>query len=364
MSSIIGNRLKVSIFGQSHAPAIGCVIDGLPAGEVIDTDILAAFLSRRAPGQNALTTARREADLPEIVSGAVDGRTCGAPLCAVIRNTDTRSADYSDIADKPRPGHADYTAHIRYGGAHDVRGGGHFSGRLTAPLCIAGGIARQILARRGIFIGAHIDAIGGVHDDRFDPCLVSKVQFDALEDKSFCVINDGIGEVMQKQILDAKADGDSVGGIIECAVTGLPAGIGDPMFDGMENRLAKILFGVPAVKGVEFGDGFAAADLRGSTHNDPMEIDGDGVVRMTSNHAGGILGGITTGMPLLFRCAIKPTPTIAMAQNTISLSNEENATLAARGRHDPCIVVRAVPVIIAAAAIGILDAILDADAAF
>lgn len=364
MSSIIGNRLKVSIFGQSHAPAIGCVVDGLPAGEIIDTDVLAAFLARRAPGQNALTTARREADIPEIVSGLVNGKTCGAPLCAVIRNTDTRSADYSEVADKPRPGHADYTAHIRYGGAQDIRGGGHFSGRLTAPLCIAGGIARQILARRDIFIGAHMQAVNGVFDDRFDPCLVSAAQFDALETKSFCVIDDAVGEMMRKRILDAKADGDSVGGIIECAVTGLPAGIGDPMFDGMENRLAKILFGVPAVKGVEFGDGFASAEMRGSTHNDPMEIDETGAVRMTSNHAGGILGGITTGMPLILRCAIKPTPTIAMAQNTISLSNEENTVLAARGRHDPCIVVRAVPVIIAAAAIGILDAILDCDAAF
>ena len=363
MASIIGNRLKVSIFGQSHAPGIGCVIDGLPAGEYIDPDVLGAFLARRAPGRDPFSTARREADLPEFLSGLYEGRTCGAPLCAVIRNSDQHSKDYSEIADKPRPGHADYTAHIKYGGTQDVRGGGHFSGRLTAPLCIAGGIARQILSRRGIHIGAHIYAVNGTPDTPFDPCLVSPAQFDELETKSFCVIDDAAGEAMQARILDAKAQADSVGGIIECAVTGLPVGIGDPMFDGMENRLAHILFGVPAVKGVEFGDGFAAAALRGSENNDPMTVDEHGQIRMTSNHAGGILGGITTGMPLLFRCAIKPTPSIGQAQNTVSLSREENTTLTVHGRHDPCIVPRAVPVIIAAAAIGILDALLDSDAA-
>ena len=361
MSSIIGNRLKVSIFGQSHAPAIGCVIDGLPAGETVDTEVLAAFLARRAPGQNEFSTARREADLPEIVSGLYEGKTCGAPLCAVIRNTDTRSKDYSELADKPRPGHADYTAHLRYGGAQDVRGGGHFSGRLTAPLCIAGGIARQILARRGIFIGAHIYAINGVRDTAFDPCFVSRAQFDLLENKSFCVIDDAAGEIMQQRILAAKANADSVGGIIECAVVGMPAGVGDPMFDGMENRLAQMLFGVPAVKGVEFGDGFAAADLLGSENNDPMVMGDNGIPRMTSNHAGGILGGITTGMPLLLRCAIKPTPSIGQSQQTVSLSAGENAALTVHGRHDPCIVGRAVPVIIAATAISVLDALLDRD---
>ena len=363
MSSIIGNRLKVSIFGQSHAPAIGCVIDGLPAGETVDTDVLASFLARRAPGQNEFSTARREADIPEIVSGLYEGKTCGAPLCAVIRNTDTRSKDYSELADKPRTGHADYTAHLRYGGAQDIRGGGHFSGRLTAPLCIAGGIARQILARRGIFIGAHIYAVNGVRDTAFDPCLVSRAQFDLLEDKPFCVIDDAAGGIMQQRILSAKANADSVGGIIECAVVGMPAGIGDPMFDGMENRLAQMLFGVPAVKGVEFGDGFACADLLGSENNDPMVMDENGKPRMTSNHAGGILGGITTGMPLMLRCAIKPTPSIGQTQQTVSLSAGENAALTVHGRHDPCIVGRAVPVIIAATAIAVLDALLDRDTA-
>lgn len=359
MASIIGNRLKVSVFGQSHAPAIGCVIDGLPAGEAIDLDILSAFLSRRAPGRDPFSTARKEADLPEIVSGLYEGKTCGAPLCAVIRNTDCRSADYKEIADKPRPGHADLSAGIRYGGAQDVRGGGHFSGRLTAPICIAGGIARQILARRGIYIGAHIYAAAGIRDDGFDACSVSSNEFDALEAKPFCVINDAQGEAMQQAILRAKEELDSVGGIIECAVTGLPAGLGDPMFDGMENRLAAILFGIPAVKGVEFGDGFAAAALRGSEHNDAPYMADDGTVRTKTNHAGGILGGITTGMPLILRCAVKPTPSIGREQDTVSLSHGENTTLTIHGRHDPCIVPRAVPVVIAAAAIGILDVLLD-----
>lgn len=359
MSSIIGHRLKVSVFGQSHAPGIGCVIDGLPAGEAVDLDVLGAFLARRAPGRDAFSTARREDDLPEFVSGLLEGRTCGAPLCAVIRNSDQHSKDYSEIADKPRPGHADYTAHIKYGGAQDVRGGGHFSGRLTAPICIAGGIARQILERRGIRIGAHISAINGIYDTPFDPCLVSEREFKLLENKPFCVLDDAAGTAMQERILAARGQLDSVGGIIECAVTGLPAGLGDPMFDGMENRLAQILFGIPAVKGVEFGDGFASAALRGSENNDPMTVDAEGNFRMTANHAGGILGGITTGMPLLFRCAIKPTPSIGLPQKTVSLSSGDNAALTVHGRHDPCIVPRAVPVVIAAAAIGILDAMLD-----
>ena len=359
MASICGNRLKVSVFGQSHAPGIGCVIDGLPAGEPIDMDALGRFLARRAPGRDAFSTARKEADLPEFISGLCDGVTCGAPLCAVIRNGDQHSKDYSEIADKPRPGHADYTAHIKYHGAQDVRGGGHFSGRLTAPLCIAGGIARQILARRGIHIGAHSYAVNGVRDTAFDPCAVSVADFELLENKPFCVLDDAAGAQMQQRILAAKDACDSVGGIIECAVVGLPVGLGAPMFDGMENRLAQILFGVPAVKGVEFGDGFASAALRGSENNDPMVMGEDGIPRMTTNHAGGILGGITTGMPLIVRCAIKPTPSIGQPQNTISLSGQRNAELTVHGRHDPCIVPRAVPVILAATAIGILDAVLD-----
>ncbi|MGM9625522.1 MAG: chorismate synthase, partial [Eubacteriales bacterium] len=301
---------------------------------------------------------RREADLPEFISGLYEGKTCGAPLCAVIRNTDQHSKDYSEIADKPRPGHADYTAQVKYGGAQDVRGGGHFSGRLTAPICIAGGICMQILQRRGIRIGAHIYAVNCIYDDAFDPCDIPESVFDAIAQKPFPVLNDTQGALMQNRILAAKEALDSVGGIVECAVTGLPAGLGDPMFDGMENRLSRILFGIPAVKGISFGDGFDAAAKRGSENNDPMEYR-NGVPHMTSNHAGGILGGITTGMPLWFRCAFKPTPSIAQPQQTISFSGNENTVLSIHGRHDPCIVQRAVPVVMAAAAIGILDTILD-----
>ncbi len=362
MSSIIGNRLRLSIYGQSHAPGIGCVIDGLPAGEAIDEEALGRFLARRAPGNTPLSTARREADIPEFLSGLYEGKTCGAPLAALIRNTDTRSGDYHEIADKPRPGHADYAAHIRYGGAQDVRGGGHFSGRLTAPLCVAGGICLQILSRRGIRIGAHIRSIGHVEDDRFDPLMEDPTVLDRLEKKTFPVLCDEKGAEMQRLILKTKEDCDSVGGIIECTVLGLPAGMGDPMFDGMENRLSRILFGIPAVKGISFGEGMDAAYMTGAQHNDAYYYDASGTIRTRTNHAGGILGGITTGMPLWFSCAVKPTPSIAASQNTVSLGEGVDVPLAIRGRHDPCIVPRAVPCVIAATAIGILDAILDRDA--
>ena len=360
MSSTFDGNLRISIFGQSHSAAIGCVIDGLPPGENIDTDALQAFLSRRAPGNNAWSTPRKEGDVPEILSGLASGCTCGAPLSAIIRNTNTRSQDYKNLADIPRPGHADYAAHIRYKGHQDVAGGGHFSGRLTAPLCIAGGICKQILERRGIFIGAHLAAIADVRDDGFDPVNLDEKTLACAAGKSFPVINDAAGEKMQAAIARAREENDSVGGVIECAAIGLPAGIGDPMFDGMENRIARIAFAVPAVKGVEFGAGFEAARMRGSENNDTYTMDGESI-RTRTNHAGGILGGITSGMPLLFRAAIKPTPSIARDQNSISLSRREDAVLAVRGRHDPCIAPRAVPVMEAVLAIAIMDAILEKD---
>ncbi len=360
MSSIFGETIRVSVFGQSHAPGIGCVVDGLPAGEEIDTAALARFLARRAPGKNALSTQRREADTPEFLSGVTEHpngilRTCGAPLCAIIRNGDPHSGDYAELADKPRPGHADYTAHLRYDGYEDIRGGGHFSGRLTAPLCVAGGIAKQILSRRGIFVGAHIYAVHGICDTPFDPLGVSPKQMEEIADKLFPVIDDAKGTEMQNAILRAKEDLDSVGGIVECSVTGVPAGLGDPMFDGIENRISRAIFGIPAVKGISFGDGIEAAAMFGSENNDAMEYDADGNVRMQSNHAGGILGGITTGMPIWFRTFIKPTPSIAREQHTISRATGENAVLSIRGRHDPCIVARATPVIEAVTALVILD---------
>ena len=360
MSSTFEGNLRISIFGQSHSAGIGCVIDGLPAGETIDRNALQAFLSRRAPGGNAWSTPRKEADAPEFLSGLVNDATCGAPISALIRNTNTRSQDYSEIADIPRPGHADYTAFVRYGGHQDVAGGGHFSGRLTAPLCIAGGICKQILERRGIFIGAHLSSIADARDSAFDPVRLNREDLQAAAGKSFPVLDDSAGEQMQAAISRAKEEGDSLGGVIECAAIGVPAGIGDPMFDGMENRIARIAFAVPAVKGVEFGAGFASAGMRGSENNDPFFMDGE-TVRTRTNHAGGILGGITSGMPVIFRAAIKPTPSIARQQQSISLSRKENAILAVRGRHDPCIAPRAVPVMEAVMAIAILDAILEKD---
>ena len=357
MSSEFGKLLKISVFGQSHGRAIGVNMDGLPAGEAIDMDALCAFMDRRKPGKSPLSTARKEADLPVFLSGVENGVTCGFPLCAIIENSDQHSSDYRNLQDLPRPGHADYTAAVRWDGHADMRGGGHFSGRLTAPLCIAGGIAKQILARRGIFVGAHLAAVAGIPDDAF-PLHPTAALFDAVAAKDFPVLSDEAGAQMQAAILAARQEGDSVGGIIECAVIGLPAGLGTPMFDGVENRLAAALFGIPAVKGVEFGAGFAAAGLRGSENNDPFRM-ADGAVTAAANHAGGILGGITTGMPVTFRLAMKPTPSISRPQQTVSLSRRENAELEIHGRHDPCIAHRAVPVAEAVAAAVVLDLLLE-----
>ena len=354
MSSTYGNIIRLSIFGQSHGTGIGMTLDGIPAGLPVDLDKLQAFLNLRAPGQNDLSTPRKEEDRPEILSGIVNGYTCGAPIAALIRNTNTRSSDYSELKDCPRPGHADYTAQIKYGGFQDAAGGGHFSGRLTAPLCIAGGMCKQWLELQGIRIAAHIAQIGNIRDDAFDPVLpqLNDINLD------FPVLNLQRGEEMRNAVLAAKATGDSVGGIIECAVTGLPVGLGEPMFDGMEGKIAQIVFGVPAIKGVEFGSGFACATMNGSQNNDPFTVS-NGAVQTKTNHAGGILGGITNGMPIIFRAAVKPTPSIAMTQESISLSNMESRTLNVKGRHDPCIVPRAVPVVEAAAAIAVYDAFLQ-----
>ncbi|MCR4818099.1 MAG: chorismate synthase [Fretibacterium sp.] len=357
MSSEFGRNIRVSVFGQSHGRAIGVLIDGLPAGELLDEEELAAFMARRRPGKDALSTARHEADIPAFLSGVKDGRTCGSPLCAVIENKDTRSSDYDELLDKPRPGHADYTAWVKWGGLADMRGGGHFSGRLTAPLCIAGGIAAQILSRRNVHVGAHLAEVSGIPDDSF-PLHPDHDLFKQIAEKAFPVLNDAAGEKMRSAILKAAEKGDSVGGVIECAAIGLPAGLGDPMFEGVESQLAHVLFGIPAVKGVEFGAGFASARKNGSQNNDSFIMDNNNV-RTTTNHCGGILGGITNGMPLLLRAAVKPTPSIALPQQTVSLSRRENAELAVRGRHDPCIAPRAVPVIEAVTACVLLDMMYD-----
>ena len=357
MSSEFGKLLRVSVFGQSHGKAIGVNIDGLPAGETIDLDELNTFLSRRKPGKSPLSTTRKEADAPIFLSGLENGVTCGFPLCAIIENSDQHSSDYSELADKPRPSHADYTARIKWGGHADMRGGGHFSGRLTAPLCIAGGIAKQILARRGVYIGAHLAAVGKENDAAF-PLHPTKELFDDLAAKPFPVLDDQAGERMQALILEARQNLDSVGGIIACAAIGLPAGLGDPMFGGLENRLAAALFGIPAVKGVEFGLGFGSSRLHGSENNDLFTVENGQIVTET-NRAGGILGGITTGMPVTLRVAIKPTPSISQSQRTVSLSAGQPADLVIKGRHDPCIAHRAVPVVEAVTATVLLDLLLE-----
>lgn len=355
MSSEFGKKVRISIFGQSHSEAIGVVMDGLPVGEEIDLEKVQAFLERRAPGRNAYSTPRKEADTARVLSGLFAGKTCGAPLCAVIENTNTRSKDYDKLKDLPRPGHADYTAWVKYAGANDHRGGGHFSGRLTAPLCFAGAVCKQILERRGIHIAAHILSVHGVQDSSFDAVGIDADTLRTVGEKAFPVLDDAAGEKMQVEIAAAKERGDSVGGIVECAVTGLPVGVGEPMFDGLESVLAAAVFAIPAVKGVEFGTGFGVAELFGSENNDDFIYDTDGRVKTKTNHHGGSLGGISSGMPLVLRAAFKPTPSIGMEQDTISISKRENDKLAVTGRHDPCIVPRAVPVVEAAAAVAILD---------
>ncbi len=358
MSSSFGKLLKVTVFGQSHSEAIGVVIDGLPAGVRLDTQAIHRFMGRRAPGANRFSTARSEADIPQILSGLVNGVTCGAPLCATIQNGDARSKDYDRLRDLPRPMHADYAAAVKYGGANDIRGGGQFSGRLTAPLCFAGAVALQLLAQKGITVGAHIAAVGGEADTPFDPAAVSAQQLLSLSQKAFPTLSDEAGLRMQAQIDAARSVGDSVGGIIECAAVGVPAGLGEPLYEGLENRLAAAVFGIPAVKGVEFGAGFAAAAMRGSAHNDPFMMKDGQIVTQTNNH-GGILGGISTGMPVTLRAAFKPTPSIAKTQQTVSLSTGENAELAITGRHDPCVVLRAVPCVEAATALVLLDLLIE-----
>ena len=326
MSSRYGINFRIAIFGESHASAIGVEIEGVPAGSRIDMAELQQFLDRRAPGRNATSTQRREADVPEFLCGVKNGIATGAPITAIIRNSDMRSADYGNVANIPRPGHADYPAEIKFGGNQDRAGGGHFSGRLTAPLCIAGGIALQLLERRGITVTAKAVRIAG----QTDPTK------------------------MEEAILAAKKEGDSVGGIVEAVVQGVPVGYGDPMFEGVENRIAQIVFGIPAVKGIEFGEGFAAAELKGSENNDPYGIV-DGKVAPLTNHAGGILGGITTGAPIVFRVAFKPTPSISKQQDSVDLTTGTPVKLIVKGRHDPCVVLRAVPCVEAAAAIAICD---------
>ena len=364
MASVFGNVLHVSIFGQSHSPAIGCSLDGIPAGIPVDTDALQEFLDRRAPGRDKTATARREADTAHLIAGVIDGHTTGAPIAGIIENTNTRSKDYSGLRRTPRPGHADYAARIKYGNFHDVAGGGHFSGRLTAPLCIAGGIAIQALETQGVKVMAHIAQAGGTSDLPMDDMTYREADRKAILENSLPCIDAAAADRMREEIMDARNSLDSVGGIVECGIYGLPAGVGDPMFDGLENRIAQIAFGIPAVKGVEFGMGFAVAAMRGSENNDAFRIDPEtGKPTVASNNAGGILGGISTGAPVMWRMAVKPTPSIAREQESVDMDENKNTKLEIHGRHDPCIVPRAVPVAEAAAALAVLDAMLE-DGAF
>lgn len=376
MRSTFGKNITVSIWGGSHEPAIGVDITGLPIGTKINMAELKAFLKRRAPGNSPFATKRKEPDIPLPVSGLSTAKaspaggsnqsellTVSADMISLeIRNTDTRSEDYKALRAIPRPGHADYTARLRYGDSLNMAGGGPFSARMTAPLCMAGGIALQILRRRGIIIGAHIYSVADVQDAAFDPVNTDVPLLEALRRKEFTVIDEDAGAQMQTRINEARLSQDSLGGIVEACALGLPGGIGGAMYDGLESMLAPVFFGIPAVKGVEFGTGFGAALLKGSQNNDPFYYaDGSSgkLVRTRTNHHGGILGGITTGMPLITRLAFKPTPSISLEQDSVDLDKKENTKLVIKGRHDPCVVVRAVPIVEAALALGILDCMME-----
>lgn len=360
MSSTFGKTVCTTVFGQSHSAAIGCVIDGLPAGIAVDTDELQSFMARRAPGNSDTSTTRKEADHVMVLSGLVDGYTCGAPFAAMIENTNTRSQDYEQLRRIPRPGHADFPASVRYSGYQDVAGGGHFSGRLTAPLCISGGIAKQALRQIGIEVVAHISQLGPepVLDDLLNPLAYEQTQQEAILENKLPCLSAESAAAMHEAILAARDEQDSIGGIIQCAIYGMPTGIGSPMSEGLENQLARNIFGIPAVKGLEFGAGFDAALLKGSENNDPYRMD-DGFIALTKNDAGGILGGISTGAPIMLNIAIKPTPSIAQAQMSVDLFEGKDTTLEIAGRHDPCIVPRAVAVCEAVCAMTILDAVVS-----
>ncbi|HHT83060.1 MAG: chorismate synthase [Christensenellales bacterium] len=353
MKSVWGKNIIISIFGESHGEAVGATIHGLPCGFKLDLGAIQAFMDRRKPG-GRLATKRKESDIPRIISGIKDGVTTGAPLTALIMNEDMRSSDYDDMACLARPSHADYAAFVKYGGHNDIRGGGHFSGRLTAPLVFAGAVCEQMLNEKGVYIGARLKSVGKVEDDGFDCADWDKDTLLSLRQKDFPTISEEKAELMKEEIQKAAADGDSIGGVVECVVIGLKAGVGEPMFEGVENRLASIIFGIPAVKGIEFGGGFSSARMKGSEHNDELYAE-NGEIKTYANNDGGITGGITNGMPVIFRAAIKPTPSIAKPQRTVDLRTGKNTVLRVKGRHDPCVALRAVPCIEAAACAAVFD---------
>lgn len=357
MSSVWGRNIKISLFGESHSNSIGVVLDGLPAGIPVDMDRVAACLKRRKPAGAAYSTQRKETDAVEVVSGLFGGYTTGTPLCGIIKNKDAHSADYNELQYRPRPSHADHTAYIKYGGFQDFRGGGHFSGRLTAPLVFAGAIAEQLLDRAGIHVGAHVYSIGSAVDSSFTSST-SIQELDCLLQKAFPVLDDAAGKKMLHEVSLAKMDMDSIGGVVECMALPMPQGLGDPMFESLESIVSSLLFSIPAVKGVEFGEGFAISRMRGSVANDAPVMNGDAVSYKT-NHNGGVLGGISNGMPLILRVAFKPTPSIAAEQETVDLQTRVNTTIQIKGRHDACIVPRAAEAVRCAVALCLADMILE-----
>ena len=358
MGATFGRSLRMTIFGESHGRGIGLVLDGLPPGTVIDKTFVKEEMARRAPGKNKMSTQRQETDTFIIESGIFEGKATGTPLCVLIPNNDQHSKDYSLLKDVMRPGHADYAGKIKYKGFNDYRGGGHFSGRLTAPLVFTGAVAKSVLAQQGIIVGSHVARIGRVTDRLFNPLGEPAERLQELRKHTLPVLEESRVSLMETEIMDAREQMDSVGGIIEVMAIGMPAGVGDPFFDSLESCLSHALFSVPAVKGIEFGAGFSVAALRGSEANDPMTFDGDRV-RTTRNYNGGITGGITNGMPVLFRVAIKPTPSIGKPQHTVNVAEGTDTVLEIQGRHDPCIVPRAIPVVEAVTAWVLLDMLTE-----
>lgn len=358
MSSSFDGGIKFSLFGESHGKGIGVVLDNLPSGEAIDLNRIGEFMARRAPKKDGTSTTRNEKDIPEILSGLFEGKTTGTPLAAVIMNTDQHSGDYGNISHIARPAHADHSGFLRYKGANDPRGGGHFSGRITAPLCFAGAVCGQILEHRGIVTGAHIALIKNVRDTAFDPVSVSAGQLDLVKRRVFPTLSNDAEAEMREVINSTRTELDSVGGIVECAAVGFPAGIGSPMLDGLENIISRLVFAIPAVKGIEFGCGFDSAEMYGSENNDEFRINNGKIVTTTNNH-GGILGGISSGMPIIFRVAFKPTPSISRPQKSVDFKELTEQELVIKGRHDPCVVPRAVPCVEAALNIALLSALMD-----
>ncbi len=363
MSNQFGKKFRLTFFGESHGPALGVVMDGVPAGTIIEEEVIQRYLDRRRPGTLPVSSARKESDQVRFLSGVFRGRATGTAISAVIWNENQHSAHYEEVPRIARPGHADYTGHIKYRGFEDFRGGGSFSGRITACFVIAGSIARSILEEQGIFLASHIASIGSLQDTSWTDAAGADENnwrdlTATLNQSLFPVIDPGKGEAMRKLILQCREEGDSIGGSIECVVYGLPAGLGEPYFDSMESTISHLAFSVPAVKGIEFGSGARMAAMRGSEANDPFYLDETGRVRTRTNHNGGINGGITNGMPILFTTYLKPTPSIAREQESFDLETQQACSLAIRGRHDPCIVQRAAVVMESVAAIAVLEHIL------